>query len=834
VLAAVLVLCLQALPAAAAKRVARVVGIGRSVLRPLSDLLCIALCAALCVLLPPAAQADRYGDCNQSQDLELTVRGCTAIIDRGKRESSRNLLEAYKKRALAYLGRRDQAHLAIPDLDKVIAADPADWWALSTRGEAYSVKGDRDRALADLDRSIAINPQFYPSFWRRGIVFAKDGDDDRAIADFDKAIALKPDNPFVLRARAEAHIRKGRFDRALADLDKLVAINPLFGELRRGEVAALKAQHDKEAASREAARVEAQRAAPAAAAKKRQAPATEAGGRRVAFVVGIDRYDHLPDGLQLKKAANDATAVGDTLRDLGYEVVRAENVGRVELLRQWSRFLNTVEPGGTAAFFFAGHGVELGGVNYLIPGDVPRVGDGEEEVLKGAAIKLDMVLDGFRARKPAVSLIVLDACRDNPFVTSRGRSLGGARGLADVRAPSGTFIMYSAGAGQRAIDRLSETDPDANSVYTRHLLPKLRTPGLGIQEIAREVRREVLETAKGVGHEQVPAYYDEVIGNFCPAGCAAPTAGTPEAKAVEEARAKAEAERQRLALLQVRREVMETAKTVGHEQVPAYYDEVTGEFCPAGCVLGDKSAEAERQRLALLQQEVERLRAEAKRKEEAERQKAEAKFKTTYTGELNSPDHNEYIVFRSEVLAREGPGSHYGSRFRLAYKDELRALGRVEGDATYVGLDGFKAIFQHWIKVVTRQGHEGFVRSTDVMDRAMFETHLEDLKGNERTEQAFARMRGSSGPLAHVAGLYGRCQSLDEADHQYAKSFLASSLLLVWAEGDLLYIKGIGSNSEPDALRYAPTRTISLTGVGRAQLYKLRTLRPITATCGVA
>jgi uncharacterized caspase-like protein len=254
-----------------------------------------------------------------------------------------------------------------------------------------------------------------------------------------------------------------------------------------------------------------------------------AAEKRVAFVVGIDRYDNLSEGLQLKKAANDATAVGDTMRDLGYEVIRAPNVGRVEFLRQWNRFLNALEPGGTAMFFFAG--------------------DGEEEVLKGAALKLDTLLDGFRARKPAVSLIVLDACRDNPFVTSRGRSLGGSRGLADVRAPSGTFIMYSAGAGQRAIDRLSETDPDANSIYTRALLPKLKTPGLGIQEIAREVRRAVMETARTVGHEQVPAYYDEVTGDFCPAGCTAPAA-TTEAKAIAEARAKAEAERQRLALLQ--------------------------------------------------------------------------------------------------------------------------------------------------------------------------------------------------------------------------------------------------------------------------------------------
>jgi uncharacterized caspase-like protein len=241
-----------------------------------------------------------------------------------------------------------------------------------------------------------------------------------------------------------------------------------------------------------------------------------AAEKRVAFVVGIDRYDHLADGHQLEKAANDAKAVGDALQGLGYEVIRAENVGRVEFLRQWTRFLDTVEPGSTAAFFFAGHGLETGRVNYLIPRDVPRVD--KQETLEGAALDLGTLLDGLRARKPAVSLVILDACCANPSAIGRLSRPDGSRGLA-VRAPSGAFIMYSAGAGQGGMDRLGASDPDANSVYVRALLPKLRTPGLSIQEIARQVRREVMEIAKGAGHEQVPAYYDEVAGNFCPAGC---------------------------------------------------------------------------------------------------------------------------------------------------------------------------------------------------------------------------------------------------------------------------------------------------------------------------
>jgi hypothetical protein len=143
----------------------------------------------------------------------------------------------------------------------------------------------------------------------------------------------------------------------------------------------------------------------------------------------------------------------------------------------------------------------------------------EENLLERAALKLDMLLDGLWARKPAVSLIVLDAFCGSPFGASRGRIEGGSCALADARPPPGTFIMYSASAGQQPMDRLSDTDTDANSVYTRHLLPNLKVPGLRIQEIALRVRREVMELAKSIGHEQVPAFYDELNVDFCPAGC---------------------------------------------------------------------------------------------------------------------------------------------------------------------------------------------------------------------------------------------------------------------------------------------------------------------------
>jgi hypothetical protein len=199
-------------------------------------------------------------------------------------------------------------------------------------------------------------------------------------------------------------------------------------------------------------------------------------------------------------------------------VEEADNVARLDFLRQWQHFLNRIAPGDEAAFFFAGHGVEIGGLNFLLPADVPRVASGEEEVLKASALSLSSFLEQARERKPQMALYVIDACRDNPFTNSGGRSIGGTRGLTLVGPPAGTFVMFSAGAGETALDRLSDSDVNPNSVYTRTLLPRLKSPGK-IGDIARDVRRDVRQLALSVSHVQTTAFYDEVIGDFCPAGC---------------------------------------------------------------------------------------------------------------------------------------------------------------------------------------------------------------------------------------------------------------------------------------------------------------------------
>jgi formylglycine-generating enzyme required for sulfatase activity/uncharacterized caspase-like protein len=236
--------------------------------------------------------------------------------------------------------------------------------------------------------------------------------------------------------------------------------------------------------------------------------------RRRALSVGIDVYDNLPATEQLKKAVNDAQAIGAALKEVGFDTVVEANPTRLAFIDAWQAFLNQLEPGDTAAFFFAGHGVEVGGLNYLLPRDVRRVVPGQEKVLAAGSLRLNELMEDLRDKKVRVSLLIIDACRDNPFRDGTGRSVGGARGLTRVEAAKGSFVMYSAGEGEQALDRLPGGDADPNSVFTRALLPILKTPGLTLQEIAVRVREKVVATAQGIGREQTPAYYDRLVGRF--------------------------------------------------------------------------------------------------------------------------------------------------------------------------------------------------------------------------------------------------------------------------------------------------------------------------------
>jgi hypothetical protein len=247
--------------------------------------------------------------------------------------------------------------------------------------------------------------------------------------------------------------------------------------------------------------------------------------KRVALVIGIDTYDNLPS---LQKAVNDEQAVAAALAGLGFEVITGENLTRREMNAKLAELDAAIEPGDTV--FFAGHGLALGAENYLLPSDLPKPRDGEENLVRDEGHSIDAIVRRVQGRGAATSFFVLDACRDNPLAAVGTRSIGTSRGLTRVDTPKGVFVLFSAGLGQTALDRLSDDDPDANSIFTRKLVPLLKTPGLTHTALAKRVQQQVDALAATVRHPQQPAYYDQIIGEIelSPAASQASTPAAPQ------------------------------------------------------------------------------------------------------------------------------------------------------------------------------------------------------------------------------------------------------------------------------------------------------------------
>ena len=229
--------------------------------------------------------------------------------------------------------------------------------------------------------------------------------------------------------------------------------------------------------------------------------------KRVALVIGNDNYLSVS---KLQKAGNDANAMARELRNAGFAVQLHQNLNYRATVRAVESFTQGIQGGDEVVVFYAGHGVQIKNGSYLLPTDIEV--NSESEVEK-TAYDLLTLTEKLAEAKPAFSLVIVDACRDNPL-KSKGRSIGNARGLSAIEAPKGQMIVYSASRGQQALDRLLEKDPNPNSVFTRELITRMKVPGLKIEDLMRDVQNSVEELAKSVRHEQRPAIYNESRGNF--------------------------------------------------------------------------------------------------------------------------------------------------------------------------------------------------------------------------------------------------------------------------------------------------------------------------------
>ena len=233
-----------------------------------------------------------------------------------------------------------------------------------------------------------------------------------------------------------------------------------------------------------------------------------ANTQRLALVIGNDNYTRLT---RLENARADARAMAEALKQAGFDVTLQLDVNQRGLLAAVRNFKAKLVGGGEAVFYYAGHGVQLGATNYLLPVDMNAE---NSEQVRDDGLPLQRVLDDMTEQKVRFSLAIVDACRDNPFPPGPTRSLGASRGLAPTTPATGQMVLYSAGSGQTALDRLGSDDRDPNGLFTRILLQEMKRPGVSVDRVLRNVRDQVVSIAKKFNHQQVPALYDQAIGDF--------------------------------------------------------------------------------------------------------------------------------------------------------------------------------------------------------------------------------------------------------------------------------------------------------------------------------
>jgi uncharacterized caspase-like protein len=216
--------------------------------------------------------------------------------------------------------------------------------------------------------------------------------------------------------------------------------------------------------------------------------------KKVALVVGNSEYKNLA---KLKNPINDANDVSKALKNLGFEVMTVTNATQSRLDRKLREFSVKLNSAGVGLFYFAGHGIEVEKKNYLVP---LQADISDKLSVKYNALSVDEVVDRMKSSKTRLNLVVLDACRNDPF--SRG---GG--GLAVMPNAKGTLIAYATAAGSVAKDNRS----GRNGLYTKHFLKYIKKANLNQRDLFHKIRTDVYRES---GQDQLPYLNDGTIGDF--------------------------------------------------------------------------------------------------------------------------------------------------------------------------------------------------------------------------------------------------------------------------------------------------------------------------------
>jgi len=211
-----------------------------------------------------------------------------------------------------------------------------------------------------------------------------------------------------------------------------------------------------------------------------------------ALVIGISNYPW-PDNLNSPR--KDAETIGKKLGSLGFQVIQAIDADRETIKKKIDEFRKALAAKrGPAVVYYSGHGIQLNGVNYLVPFDAKI--SGPEDVTK-QAIRIDDITRSFTGNEPNV--LILDACRNNPWSKEKG--------LAPIDAPAGTVIAFATSPGRIATDG----NPGENGLYARHLLAEMDAPGLRIEDLFRKIRIGVRRESQG---DQIPWESTSYSGDY--------------------------------------------------------------------------------------------------------------------------------------------------------------------------------------------------------------------------------------------------------------------------------------------------------------------------------
>jgi tetratricopeptide (TPR) repeat protein len=424
--------------------------------------------------------------------------------------------------AAAYVSRaieREKAGLidaAIADCDIAIAIDPALASAHVTRGALRSRKNLIDGAIADFDAAIRINPNYAPPYVNRASLLERRGERQRALADYLAAVRIDPDFAPAHNGVAWALFKLGRPAEGLPHVERALALEPnsaealdtragileamgklkeAFADISRARSIDPKSPETLESFARIKAKIDASIVIRHDGEKKDGTVAIT-NERRVALVIGNAAYRGVPP---LRNSGNDAEAVAAKLKAMGFtSVTLVLDASREELMGRLAAFSREAEAADWAVVYYAGHGMQVEGENWLIPVDATLRSDRD---VKLQAISLDQVRASVEGAKK-LRLVILDACRDNPFLAQIARS-GGAtrsigRGLARIE-PGATLIAFAAKENQVALD-----GDGANSPFTEELIKHMATPGLEIDRLFRRVAQAVLART---GNKQEPHVY---------------------------------------------------------------------------------------------------------------------------------------------------------------------------------------------------------------------------------------------------------------------------------------------------------------------------------------